>query len=172
MKNTILSVLPIGGVGEIGSNMTLIETPNEKFIIDCGILFPNDDFYNIQYLIPDWEMLEDVATLIITHGHEDHIGAISHLIDHFPNINIWCSKFSGTLIRRKLKEKKKTARISFFDKNTIINIDDFKIHPIPVNHSIPETFGLFIKDPSSDVSLFYISDFKYDPKAPSKMSLT
>lgn len=166
MKNPILSILPLGGVGEIGSNMTLLETANESFIIDCGILFPNDDLFNIQYLIPNWEMLSNVSTLIITHGHEDHIGAIPHLIDHFPNINIWCSKFSGALIRRKLREKKKSGRLNFFDKDTLIKIDDLIIQPIPVNHSIPETFGLFIKNESRQLSLFYISDFKYDPESP------
>src|SRR5690242_2454395 len=86
LKNKYFSVLPIGGVEEIGSNMTLIRTESEEIVIDCGMLFPYEECFDINYLIPDFSSLdpEKLTSIIITHGHEDHIGGLAHFLKAFP----------------------------------------------------------------------------------------
>lgn len=108
MKNKYYSILPIGGVEEIGSNMTLIRTPTEDIIIDCGMLFPYEECFNINYLIPDFSELDPtrVKSIIITHGHEDHIGALGHLLKKFPDLTVYTTNFSLHLIQKKLEEFK------------------------------------------------------------------
>ena len=96
-------ILPIGGLGQIGSNMMQIQTEASSFIIDCGILFPYEDTFNINYLIPNFEFIERPEAIIITHGHEDHIGALAHLVEKFPGIKIFAPKFSATLIKAKFE---------------------------------------------------------------------
>src|SRR5690606_25024795 len=102
--------MPLGGVEEIGSNMTLIRTTHEDIIIDCGMLFPYEDFFDINYLIPDFSTLDAnrLTSIVITHGHEDHIGALAHLVEAFPHIKIYATKFAHNLIAKKLGEKKVT----------------------------------------------------------------
>lgn len=135
------------------------------FIIDCGILFPYEDTFSINYLIPNFQEIEKPQKVFITHGHEDHIGALPHLIEKFPGLNIQAPAFASSLIRRKC---------DFFPRSLEFNLksstesDDFyglEIHYIQVNHSIPDTYGLLLVDKKNDLSVFYISDFKVDPKA-------
>jgi ribonuclease J len=164
MSNTILNIQPVGGVGQIGSNMTLFETKSSRVLVDAGILFPSEDFFDINYLIPDLSRLVDnpPTDLVITHGHEDHIGAIRHILDVFPDINIQAPKFATSLMRRKLDYLKISKKITEYDTNSILKFNDFDIHPIHVNHSIPDTFGLLFKDHESRYATFLISDFKID----------
>ena len=167
-KNNVFSITPIGGLGQIGSNMTLVSGQEESVIIDCGILFPNEDCFGVNYIIPNLEILKkhDPKHLIITHGHEDHIGAISHILLEFPSIKIWSSPFSSELIKRKLNRDKLNRKIEIFKEKEEIQFNDFSITPIHTNHSIPETHGLFFKFNSEKVCFFLISDFKYDEKTP------
>ncbi|MCB9060435.1 MAG: ribonuclease J [Halobacteriovoraceae bacterium] len=156
---------PLGGLGQIGSNMMQVLTPKSNLIIDAGILFPNDDFFDIDYLIPDYRAIIGIPTdIIITHGHEDHIGAISHFCMAFPNANLWASSFTAELINAKLSYAKIYKAISIFEEKSVIEFKDIEIHPIHVNHSIPQTFGLLLKDKKNDFGAFYVSDFKVDKK--------
>ncbi len=160
------SICPIGGLGQIGSNMMEVKSTASSFIIDCGILFPYEDTFNINYLIPNFEDLERPECIIITHGHEDHIGALGHLIEKFPGITIYAPPFARELIRRKFEFYPR--KLSFKLKTQVdeaIEIDHLKIDYIRVNHSIPDTFGIFITNLQTQTGLFYISDFKVDPKA-------
>ncbi|MBT3583273.1 MAG: ribonuclease J [Halobacteriovoraceae bacterium] len=161
-KSTVLKIQPIGGVGQIGSNMLLLKGQKTSAIIDCGILFPDDDSFGLDYLIPDLSKLEEPEYLLITHGHEDHIGAIAHVLEHFPNIKIWAPPFAAELIRNKLNYKGLTATVNIFDYQRPLVIDNLEIHTIRVNHSIPDTYGLLINEGESQTSVFYISDFKVD----------
>ncbi len=165
MSNEILyEVTPYGGVGQIGSNMTVIKTDEKWIIIDIGVLFPKDDLFDLNYLIPDFSDLDDEKTtdLFITHGHEDHIGAISHLLERLPRITVWAPAFAFELIRKKLNDRKTSCKINIYVKNKEINLGPLAVTPVEVNHSIPDTFGLIIQDTQKITSLLYLSDVKYD----------
>ena len=165
--NKDLIIQPLGGVGEIGSNCTLFETPKAKIFVDYGILFPYEEFFNISYLAVNLENVEDDGKeihIIITHGHEDHIGAIFLLLTKFPNSKLYAPKFASLLIRKKLSERGIPARIELFDTETKIEIDNHTVHPIHVTHSIPDTYGLLFQDNKLYNSTLFISDFKFDLK--------
>jgi len=160
----ILRIQPMGGVGEIGSNMTVFETEKEILIIDYGILFPFDDFYDINYLIVDTKSLNRTKkiTIFISHGHEDHIGAIQHLVQELPDAELYAPNFARQLIRKKLDDRKISKNIKVYRENDVIEFDTFDVHPIHVTHSIPETFGILIKSKDGKLATLFISDFKYD----------
>tara|TARA_R110000868_G_scaffold55424_5_gene172319 strand:- start:9177 stop:10787 length:1611 start_codon:yes stop_codon:yes gene_type:complete len=159
-----LEVRPLGGLKQIGSNMVEFTSGDTRIILDCGILFPDDDSFDINYLIPDYRDMVAPEALIISHGHEDHIGAIKHFVAKFPNVPIHAPPFAIELIRLKLREEHLSAKIFPYGANDEIGFKDFVIHPIAVNHSIPDTYGLFFKatHPDQDWGLFYVSDFKVD----------
>ena len=164
MKKPYLKIKPVGGIGQIGSNMTLIQGENDTILIDAGILFPYEDFFDINYLIPDLEGIPTPSHLVITHGHEDHIGAVYHVIKKFPQIKILASPFTAGLIRKKLEFNHMPFPITEYRHHDQLGFKDFTIDPIHVNHSIPETVGLLLKDHKEEFGLFFISDFKIDYK--------
>lgn len=166
MNKADFTISPFGGVAEIGSNMTVFEFENELLIIDYGILFPYDDFFDINYLIVDigdLKRTQKKITLFITHGHEDHIGAVVHLIHELPQAKIVAPRFARQLILNKLKQKKLSKPIDLYNDDFELNIDGHCIRPVHVTHSIPDTFGVMINK-GSDLSILFISDFKYDEK--------
>lgn len=157
-------ITPLGGVGQIGSNMTLLASENDTILIDAGILFPSEDFFDIDHLIPSLESIPTPEYLIITHGHEDHIGAIHHILRRYPNIVVYAPPFPARLIRKKLDHQKLGHKIHDFQIDDQLTFNDLTINPIHVNHSIPETTGLLIQDHNKYLSLFFASDFKIDFK--------
>ncbi len=164
MKKALLKIKPVGGVGQIGSNMTLVQGENDTILIDAGILFPYEDFFDIDYLIPNLDSVPTPSHLIITHGHEDHIGAILHVVKRFPGIKVLASPFTAGLIRKKFEFNHVPYPITEYKNYEQMGFKDFTIDPIHVNHSIPETVGLLIKDSKEEVGFFFISDFKIDQK--------
>ena len=164
MKNQYLKIEPVGGIGQIGSNMTLIQSANDTVLIDAGILFPYEDFFDINYLIPNLTNIPAPGHLIITHGHEDHIGAVLHVIKQFPDIKIFASPFTAALIRKKLEFNHNPYPITVYHHHEQLKFNDFTVDPIHVNHSIPETHGLLFRDNKDELGLFFISDFKIDFK--------
>lgn len=164
MKNKLFKIKPLGGVGQIGSNMTLIECNNERIVIDCGILFPYEDYFDINYLIPNLEKETPFDAIIFTHGHEDHIGAVCHFVQHSPNAKIYSGDFTAALIRKKLTQASLAHSISVVNYQDTLTFNGFSIDFIHVNHSIPETMGLLIKDNKNYFSVFFASDFKIDLK--------
>jgi ribonuclease J len=164
LKNKYFSVLPIGGVEEIGSNMTLIRTETEDLVIDCGMLFPYEECFDINYLIPDFSIIDPdkFTSIIITHGHEDHIGGLAHLIKAFPDITVYATRFTLHLIQRKLEEHKLTFNYKLYEPDAELNFKGVDIFPVHVNHSIPETCGLIVRSKDKHWGALYISDFKVD----------
>lgn len=164
MKNKYFSMLPIGGVQEIGSNMTIVRTPDEDIVIDCGMLFPYEECFDINYLVPDFAQLDSSRfhSIIITHGHEDHIGALAHLLKAFPDTTVYATKFTLHLIQKKLEEHKITMKYKLYDEHSELQFKNVDIFPVHVNHSIPETCGLIIRTKDKAWGALYISDFKVD----------
>ena len=164
MKQTNnIKICAIGGLNEIGKNLYLIEENNEIIIIDCGILFPDYD-YGINYIIPNFNYLKEneniIVGLFITHGHEDHIGAIPHLLKEVNIPKIYASGIATSLIKIKLNEFNISANIIEYDENSVFSFDNFSISFYQNTHSIPDSYGIAIK-----THLGYIihsGDFKFD----------
>ncbi len=159
-----MKITPLGGLGQIGSNTILVETKSTRILIDSGILFPYDSCFNINYLIPHFYHIERPQALIITHGHEDHIGAVVHLIKHFPGLTIYTPAFAAALIKKKFEYSNIRTPMNIYGKGHTLTFGELTINPIHVNHSIPQTYGLLIK--AFDDAIFYVSDFKIDRNSP------
>lgn len=164
MKNKYYSVLPIGGVEEIGSNMTLIRTADEDLIIDCGLLFPYEECFDISYLVPDFSLLDPrrIKNVIITHGHEDHIGGLGQLLRKFPDLVVHATPFTLHLLQKKLEEFNVKLTYKLLRPGQEYAFSGVDLIPVHVNHSIPETTGLIIRSKGREWGSLYISDFKVD----------
>lgn len=165
-NNKILRIVPLGGLGEVGKNMTLYEYGNNILIVDAGLMFPENDMTGIDYIIPDYEdYLKDkkdlVRGIIITHGHMDHTGAIQHLLEDI-NAPIYATPLTRGLVEVKLKEYGMIGKV---DLRTInagdqVNIGPFKVDFFHVCHSIPDAVGLGIETPAGLV--VHTGDYKFD----------
>ncbi len=160
-----LRVIPIGGLGEIGKNMMYVEYGGNALIIDAGLMFPENDMLGIDYIIPDFRSLLDkkdlVRGIIITHGHEDHTGAIKHVMSEF-NAPLYATPLTRGLLEVKLREAKLYDKVSL---NTIhagdrTNIGPFGVEFFHVCHSIPDGVGLGITTPAG--LIVHSGDFKFD----------
>ncbi len=164
-KNDMLKIIPLGGMGEIGKNMTVFEYDNEIIIVDCGMSFPEDDMYGIDAVIPDFNYVLDknksVKAVIITHGHEDHIGALYYLLSK-REMPIYGTKLSLGLIKKKLEEKMmdKANLMRNVCAGDIIKIGNFEIEFIRNNHSIADSCSLYIK--CAGIRIIHTGDFKID----------
>ncbi|MCR4422275.1 MAG: ribonuclease J [Spirochaetales bacterium] len=165
-----LRIIPVGGLGEIGRNMTLFESERSIIAIDAGLQFPTVEMYGIDFVIPDFNYLRSnrikFKGLIVTHGHEDHIGAISYLVKEFPSITIFGTKLTLELIKARITEKRNFVNQSNLPKMVEIhpdrfyNCDDFEFMPFRVNHSIADAVGIAIK---TDLGyIVHTGDFKID----------
>ncbi len=165
MKTKTLKIIPLGGLGEVGKNMTVYEYGNDILVVDAGMMFPDNDMIGIDYIIPDFEYLKRNANrvrgIIITHGHEDHTGAISHVLEAI-NAPIYATPLTRGLIEVKLAKRGFTNRV---DLRTIhagdtLQIGQFKIEAFHVCHSIPDGIGLGIETPAGLV--VHTGDYKFD----------
>src|SRR5690606_8400673 len=139
----LFSLEPIGGVDEIGSNMTMITTENYCILIDIGILFPYEDFFDINYLIPKFDSIpkDKKIVMLFTHGHEDHIGTCAHFFKEFPDAESFAPMFSRALIHKKLAEANQGHKITLIGPDTTLHFDNLEFSFVHVNHSIPDTLG-------------------------------
>lgn len=160
-----LRLIPIGGLGEIGKNMLYVEYGNNALIVDAGLMFPENDMLGIDYIIPDFRSLiekkEIVRGIVITHGHEDHIGAIKHVVGDF-DAPIYATPLTRGLIEVKLREAKLYDKVTL---NTVhagdrVNIGPFAVELFHVCHSIPDCVGLGITTPAG--LIVHTGDFKFD----------
>ena len=167
MSEKKLQILPLGGLGEIGKNMTVYEYGNDILLVDTGIMFPENDMLGIDYIIPDFGYLlaEDkrskVKGIIITHGHEDHTGAISHLLEEI-NAPIYATPLTRGLIEVKLARRGllKKAQLVTIHAGDEIQIGAFKVEFAHVSHSIPDCVALGINTPQGLV--VHTGDYKFD----------
>lgn len=158
-----LRVIPLGGLNEIGKNMTILEYNDEMLIIDCGLSFPDDEMYGIDIVIPDFTYLKRNASkikgIIITHGHEDHIGAIPYFLKSL-NVPIYGTRLPLGLIENKLKEHNLKANLNVINAGSTVKLGNFKIETIRTTHSIADAICLSIETPVGIV--FHTGDFKID----------
>ncbi|MYD08530.1 MAG: ribonuclease J [Chloroflexi bacterium] len=166
-KQPKFKITPIGGLGEIGKNMTLFELGGEGFLIDCGIMFPANDMHGVDYIIPDFRWLEErddirLHGVCFTHGHEDHIGAVTHLVKAFPDLPLYATPLTAGLLQVKLKNARllKTTDLNTFVAGDSIQIGPFKLESFHVCHSIPDCVGYGINTPFGVV--VFTGDYKFD----------
>ena len=159
-----LQLIPLGGLGEVGKNMMALEYGRNILIIDCGIMFPEGDMPGVDYIIPDYHYLrgkEDrIRGMVITHGHEDHIGALPHFLQEF-SVPIYATRLTRGLIEVKLnRATQKQAKLETMEPGDTLHLGPFTVEPYHVCHSIPDTVGLGITTPVG--LIVHSGDFKFD----------
>ena len=165
-KKSKLKIIPLGGIQEIGKNITVFEYEDEMVVVDCGLSFPDDDMLGVDLVIPDITYLEKnvdkIKGLVITHGHEDHIGAIPYLLKKI-NLPIYATRLAAGLIRNKLEEHKllRTTELHEVTQGETVKLGkNFKVEFIRSSHSIPDSVMLAITTPAG--TILHTGDFKVD----------
>ena len=164
--NSPVEIYALGGLGEVGKNLYCVENDNSLLIIDCGVMFPDSNLPGIDYIIPDFTHLRDnqnkIKALVITHGHEDHIGGIPFLLQQVNVPIIYAPKIAAALIRHKLSDDKihTDTKIIEYDEDDVFQAGDFKMEFYHVTHSIPDSFGIYITTPQG--TIVESGDFKID----------
>ena len=164
-KNKETLVCALGGLGEVGKNMYVVMHEEELFIIDCGVMFPEDDLMGIDYVLADYNVLktmqDKIKGLIITHGHEDHIGGIPFLLQNIEIPLIYTPNIAGKLIKNKLEERNiKIPKMIPVNEDLHIKTKYFNVEFFTTTHSIPDSFGMAIKTPNG--TIVETGDFKFD----------
>lgn len=159
-----LRIVALGGLGEIGRNMTVFEYEGKLLVVDCGVLFPEESQPGIDLILPDFEYirerLDDVVAVALTHGHEDHIGAVPYLLRERSDIPIVGSKLTLAFTEAKLKERRITAPMVEVKAGMIQKFGPFELEFVAVNHSIPDALAIAIRTPAGLV--LATGDFKMD----------
>ncbi|MCX7679606.1 MAG: ribonuclease J [Spirochaetes bacterium] len=165
MKDEKVKIIPIGGLNAIGKNMMVLEYENDIIIVDCGMMFPTEEMHGVDLIIPDFSYVEKhtnkVRGIIITHGHEDHIGGVPYLLQKI-NAPIYASRLTIGLIRSRLEEKLPLEKKTFIEvaPKDVVHIGEFIVEFIRVNHSIIDGVGLAITTPIG--TILHTGDFKID----------
>ena len=164
-NNKKIKIIPLGGLEQIGMNITAFEYDDSIFVVDCGLAFPSEDMLGIDLVIPDVTYLKDnfskLKGFVITHGHEDHIGALPYILKQI-NIPVYGTKLTLALIEKKLKEHNidKMAKLIEVKHGDTVSLGDFKVEFIRTNHSIQDASSLAIFSPAGII--FHTGDFKID----------
>jgi ribonuclease J len=165
MAKKKLRVIPLGGLGEIGKNMMLLEYGDSIIAIDAGLMFPEEEMLGIDLVIPDisyvLEGRRQLRAIFLTHGHEDHIGALPYIL-HQINVPVYCSPLTGGLVEVKLKEAKllKQSTVRIIKPGDRVQEGPFQVEPFSVAHSVPDSTGLAVRTPVGTV--IHTGDFKLD----------
>ena len=165
MAKSKLKIIPLGGLNEIGKNMTVFSYGNDMLIVDCGMAFPDEEMFGIDIVIPDFTFLvknkDKIRGVVVTHGHEDHIGGLPYLLKEI-NVPIYSTNLTIGLVQNKLKEHNllSTTKLNRISAGDTINIGVFKVEFIRSNHSIPDAVALAIHTPLGIV--LHTGDFKID----------
>ena len=164
LKDGALRFIPLGGLGEVGRNMAAVEYRGKILIIDCGVLFPEENQPGIDLILPDWSSLRhrlnDIVAIFLTHGHEDHIGAVPYLLKERADIPIIGSQLTIAFLDSKLKERRIKADLRIVKEGMREKVGGFDLEYIAVNHSIPDALAVAVR---TDAGTFlHTGDFKMD----------
>lgn len=164
LKDGALRFIPLGGLGEVGRNMAAVEYRGKILIIDCGVLFPEENQPGIDLILPDWSSLRhrlnDIVAIFLTHGHEDHIGAVPYLLKERADIPIIGSQLTIAFLASKLKERRIKADLRIVKEGMREKVGGFDLEYIAVNHSIPDALAVAVR---TDAGTFlHTGDFKMD----------
>ncbi|QQD85707.1 MULTISPECIES: ribonuclease J [Jeotgalicoccus] len=160
-----VKIVPLGGVGEIAKNMYIVEVDNDMFILDAGLMFPEDEMLGIDIVIPDisyvLENKDRLKAIFVTHGHEDSIGAIPYIIQDL-NVPIYGSRLTIALIKERLKEKNVKKKVKFYAINSesVMKFGQTNVEFFETSHSIPDSYGISMNTPYG--SIVYTGEFKFD----------
>ncbi|WIM95381.1 ribonuclease J [Actinoplanes oblitus] len=159
-----LRVIPLGGLGAIGRNMTVLEFDGKLLVIDCGVLFPDVEQPGVDLILPDFapilDRLDDIQAIVLTHGHEDHIGAVPYLLAHKADIPLVGSEFTLALVEAKLAERRLDPYTLTVREGGIERLGPFECEFFAVNHSIPDALAVAVRTPAGLV--LHTGDFKMD----------
>lgn len=159
-----LEIIPLGGTGEIGKNLNIVRCNGDAIVIDCGISFPGEDLPGVDLVIPDPEYLlsirDELRAILLTHGHEDHVGALPYLLPRLGNPPIYGTPLTLALIENKLRERRLDAELNPVKPGAPISVADFTVEPIRVTHSIPDCVGYALR--TAEGIVVFTGDFKID----------
>ena len=165
IKRTPVRIIPLGGLNEIGKNMTVFECSNDMFILDCGLAFPDADMPGVDIVIPDFTYVErnadKIRGIVITHGHEDHIGGLAYLLKKV-NVPVYATRLTVGLIEGKLREQGilNQVKLNVVEPRKTVKMGCMAVEFIKVNHSIPDAVGMAIHTPAGVI--VHTGDFKVD----------
>jgi ribonuclease J len=164
MDREAVRIVALGGLGEVGRNMTVFEYHGKLLVVDCGVLFPEEDQPGVDLILPDFsyldDRLDDIVGLVLTHGHEDHIGAVPYLLRRKGDIPILGSKLTIALIEAKLKEHRIKPITRVVAEDDLDQLGPFDLEFVAVNHSIPDALAVFIRTGAGNI--LHTGDFKMD----------
>jgi ribonuclease J len=165
ISQTPLRIIPLGGVGEIGKNMYVFEYGDEIIVVDCGLMFPDEEMFGIDLVVPDVTYLKEhrsnVKAFVITHAHEDHVGGLPYVLPEFPGVPVYASTLARGLLGIKIKEHKlRDNPLLPLDPGDEVKLGPFTVLPFRVSHSIPDAMGVAIRTPVGVV--VHTGDFKFD----------
>jgi ribonuclease J len=159
-----LEIIPLGGTGEIGKNLNLVRCDGEALIIDCGISFPGEDLPGVDLVIPDPEYLlsvrDELQAILLTHGHEDHVGALPYLLPRLGELPIYGTPLTLALIEQKLRERRLNAALNPVTPGTPFQVGGITVEPIRVTHSIPDCVAYALR--TAEGIVVFTGDFKFD----------
>jgi ribonuclease J len=160
-----LRVMPLGGVGEIGKNMTVFEYGEEIVVIDCGLMFPEEEMFGVDFVVPDVTYLRErqhmVKAFLITHAHEDHIGGLPYILPYFPGVPIYASTLARGLLGIKIKEHKLSNNpVLALEAGQTVELGSFTATAFRIGHSIPDAMGISLNTPLGRI--VHTGDFKFD----------
>jgi ribonuclease J len=160
-----LRIIPLGGVGEIGKNMYVFEYGDDIVVIDCGLMFPDEEMFGIDLVVPDVTYLKErranVRAFLITHAHEDHVGGLPYILPEFPGVPVYASTLARGLLGNKIKEHKlHNNPLLALEPGDEIQVGPFGVLAFRIGHSIPDAMGIALRTPVGTV--VHTGDFKFD----------
>ncbi|EWS81219.1 ribonuclease J [Brachybacterium phenoliresistens] len=164
LRQDTMRVIPLGGLGDVGRNMAVIEYAGRLLVIDCGVLFPEETQPGVDLILPDFDhitdRLDDISAIVLTHGHEDHIGAVPYLLRLKPDIPLVGSQLTLAFIEAKLKEHRITPYTLAVAEGQSEQLGPFDLEFVAVNHSIPDALAVHVSTPAG--TILHTGDFKMD----------